>query len=89
MDKDLPDKQKTASASEWFIIKIIKGGGAERYHTGKCVGTSPVCSAYQRSSGQRYIHNISVSLYRDHITYIGISYNRTSTHYKNGRPSGF
>ena len=45
MDKDLPDKQKTASGNEWFILKMDRG--AERYPIGKHVRTSPVCSVYQ------------------------------------------
>ena len=45
MNKDLHDKQKTASGTEWFIFKMDRG--AERYHTGKRVRTGPVCSVYQ------------------------------------------
>ena len=45
MDKDFPEKQKTMSGSEWFILKM--GGGAERYPVGKRIGTGPICSVYQ------------------------------------------
>ena len=45
MNKDLPDKQKTTSGCEWFIVKMDRG--AERYPTGKRIGTGPVCSVYQ------------------------------------------
>ena len=45
MDKDLPDKQKTASGSEWFIFKMDRG--VERYPKGKRVRAGPVCSVYQ------------------------------------------
>ena len=58
MNKAPPDKQKTASGSEWFILNMDRG--AEWYPTGKHV-----------------------------IGMIRISYNRTSTHYKNGKSNGF